>query len=237
MSDKASLVLVPGLSGRPHWDFPFLAPMLRRQFDVTEVSFDGLASPGLDSLQMAIEIAVAACPSPPVLVGFSLGAVLAARVSSPVACLVLVAGWLRPAPKLLAFADIWARLRLEGSTTLEQVSTFGLYSPGGWETARALPADATTDSLIALAALADLSSSPPMTSAPTLVIGCSHDEVATTHESRLLFGTIQDARYAEVRSGHAVSHERPAELLQLISSFAAAPARIPSGSIISEQTP
>lgn len=237
MNTQATLVLVPGLSGRPDMDFPFIAPMLRRQFDVTEVRFDGLAAPDLDALLAVVDSAVASCSTPPVLVGLSLGAAIAARVTRPLSSLVLIAGWWRPSPKLETFAATWMRLREEGSAALDDVSALALYSAEGWDAARALPADSISDAMIALAARADLSKVSLAVTAPTLVVGGVHDEVATTRETRLLFGAIQDARYAELRSGHAVTHERPAELLELITAFAAAPTRYPAGSIISEQSP
>ena len=235
MTDRPTLVIVPGLSGRPQWDFPFLAPMLRRHFDVTEVSFEGVAKPDPDSLLALVDAAVASCRTPPVLVGYSLGAIVAARVSTPLAGLVLIAGWWHPAPKLVAFAGIWASLRAEHSSTLDRVAAQALYSAEGWDAVRALPADPLTDALIALAAHASTGDVP--VAAPTLVIGCSHDQVATTRETQLLFGAIPDARYAEVRSGHAVTHERPAELLELITAFAANPTEFPAGSIIGERSP
>ena len=237
MTEKPPLVLVPGLSGRPQLDFPLIAPMLRRQFEVTEVSFEAAANPDLDALLALVEAAVEACPSPPMLVGYSLGAVVAARVTAPQAGLVLIAGWWRPAPKLVAFSEVWARLRAEGSAVLDRVAAHALYSAEGWDAAGPIPADTVTDDLIALAARADLSAIDLAVGVPTLVVGCTHDEVATTREAQLLFGAIDDARYAEVRSGHAVTHERPAELLELIRAFAAAPERFPAGAIITEQAP
>ncbi|MBG6053650.1 pimeloyl-ACP methyl ester carboxylesterase [Salinibacterium sp. CAN_S4] len=237
MSTTPTLVLVPGLSGRSTTDFPFIAPMLRRRFDVTEVSFDNQPILDLNSLLAVVDSAVEACATPPVLLGSSLGAVLAARVTRPLSALVLVAGWWRPSPKLDAFAATWATLRAEGSAALDGVSTVALYSAEGWDAARALPADSVTDAIVALAARADLSDVDLSATAPTLVIGGSHDEVATTRQTQLLFGAIRDARYAELRSGHAVTHERPAELLELVTAFAANPTEFPAGSIISEQSP
>ena len=237
MSAKPTLVLVPGLSGRSAWDFPFIAPMLRRRFEVTEVGFDAAAAPDPDSLLALVDSAVARCATPPVLVGYSLGATVAARVSRPLASLVLVAGWWRPSPKLVAFANSWMTLRAEESAALDEVSALALYSAEGWDAARALPADSVTDALIALAARVDVSEVDLSATAPTLVIGGSHDEVATTRETQLLFGAIRDARYAELRSGHAITHERPAELLELVTSFAAHPTEFPAGSIIREQSP
>ena len=241
MSERPTLVLVPGLSGRPQFDFPFIAPMLARRFEVTQVSFESVAQAeaeaDLDSILAVVEAAVYSCRTPPVLVGYSLGAVVACRVSAPLAGLVLVAGWWRPAPKLVAIAEIWAQQRAEDSATLDRVASLALYRAEGWDVARTLPADSVTDALIELAARADTSATELAIDAPTLVIGCSHDQVATTRETQLLFGAIPDARYTQVRSGHAVTHERPAELLELITSFAAAPTQFPSGAIITEQAP
>jgi pimeloyl-ACP methyl ester carboxylesterase len=235
------LVLVPGLSGRADVDFPFLAPMLRRRFDVVEVTLAGAGGMGLPGLVERVASVVSDCDSPPLLVGYSLGAVVAASVASApsaqLAGLVLVAGWWNPSPKLVNFASNWARLRAEGSTALDGVVRQSMYSAAGWDSAHSLPADETTDELIALAATCDLSASDPFIDHATLVIGCADDEVATARESRLLFGAIADSRYAEVASGHGVTHERPAELIDLIDSFAAEPQRLPAGSIIVEQSP
>jgi pimeloyl-ACP methyl ester carboxylesterase len=235
------LVLVPGLSGRSEVDFPFLMPMLGRHFDVVAVDLTGAGAAGFDGLVDRVSSAVRACAVAPLVVGYSLGAVVAASVaargSTELAGLVLVAGWWQPSPKLANFAANWAALRAEGSTALDGVVRQSLYSADGWDSARALPEDASTDELIALAARCDLAAANTLVEAPTLVIGCTHDEVATTHQSQLLFGAIADARYAEVSSGHAVTHERPAELIELIGSFAASPQRFPAGSLLAPQSP
>ncbi len=249
MIEKPALVLVPGMSGRPEVDFPFLGPMLRRRFEVTEVTFEGLEAaagrgqlegleqPSFAALLERVEAAVLACETSPLVVGYSLGAVVAARLVSATAGLVLIAGWWQPAPKLLAFATTWAQLRAERSAALDRVTQHALYSAAGWDAAHTLPADALTDALIALAARTALPEGAPLAEASTLVIGCSHDEVATTRQTQLLFGALPDARYAEVPSGHAVTHERPAELVELITSFAAAPDRFPTGSIVTTLAP
>jgi hypothetical protein len=236
VTTRPTLVLVPGLSGRPEIDFPFFAPMLRRWFDVTEVTFDGLADPTLAALAARVTAAVDACATPPIVVGYSLGALAAAASRAPVAGLVLVAGWWQPSPTLELFARVWATLRAEHSDAVEEVARFALASAEGLATVPALPADALTDALVALAARADLTSAPAF-AAPVLVVGTSADALAPPHQSRLLFGAIPDARYAEVRSGHAVPHERPAELLELVTTFAADPHRYPSGTVIPERAP
>jgi pimeloyl-ACP methyl ester carboxylesterase len=55
--------------------------------------------------------------------------------------------------------------------------------------------------------------------ARTLVIGCSDDQMAPIRHSHALFGAIDDSRFVEISSGHAVVHERPAELFTRIDNF------------------
>lgn len=248
------VVLVPGLSGRTAEDFSFLLPMLRRHREVVAVDFstvdftdadftevDFSAAASIRELVDSVVTAVEGCSAPPTLVGYSLGAVVAAIVAAEnpnaLSSLALVAGWWQPAPKLVAFAHAWAQLRSDGSAALADVSALALISATGWASGRPLPADALTDRMIQLAATADLSALEPQITQPTLVVGGDHDELASTRQSRLLFGAIPDARYAELPTGHAVTHERPAELLHLLESFLDSPDRHPAGTLISAEMP
>lgn len=239
---RRPVVLVPGLSGRASEDFSFLAPMLARRYDVTAVDFDGVDdSSTLGDLAARIQVVAARCSVPPAVVGYSLGAVaaLAYAAAHPAgaASLTLVAGWLTPAPKLRSFAEVWRTLRAEGSPALPNVARNALFSAEGWDCARAPLIDQVSGALVALSAGADVSELAHLVTVPTLVVGCALDEVATTRQSKMLFGALADARYAEVRSGHAVVHERPAELLNLINAFLARPTRYPAGALVDEERP
>ena len=68
--------------------------------------------------------------------------------------------------------------------------------------------------------------------ANTLVIGCEFDQMVPKRHSKDLFGAIENARYTEIPSGHAIVFERPAELHKQIDNFAADPHRHPAGTII-----
>jgi pimeloyl-ACP methyl ester carboxylesterase len=172
-------------------DFDFVAPMLAREHEVTIV--DAAASP--------------ATRAGSILVGYGLGAVIAAAhaASHPIGALVLICGWTQPTPRLLDWS------RHAGDDAFARHTMVG---PGSDRTPLVRPELlARIESLPA----ADLGG----IDCPTLVIGATFDLVATAHQSRLLHGGIADSHYVEVPTGHAALVERPAEVLSLLSAFAA----------------
>ncbi len=237
--NRRSLVLVPGFGGRPSEDFPFLLPMLERVFDVYPVDLSGIgASDGLGFLVDRIDEAVRGCGDEPALVGYSIGAVASAAYAaahpSALAALALIAGWLEPAPKLQAFVDSWRQISMANPALLPRFAQLQLFSANGWGSASLPLIDRATERLIPLAATTDLRDLAGSIAQPTLVVGCSHDEVAATEQARLLFGAIPDARYLELDSGHGVVRERPAELLHHLVSFLSDPSVHPSGTLVPE---
>jgi pimeloyl-ACP methyl ester carboxylesterase len=68
--------------------------------------------------------------------------------------------------------------------------------------------------------------------APTLVIAAQHDQIAPLHHSWQILGAVPDARLAQVRAGHAVLTERPAEVYQLIDAFTQCPDSDPAGTML-----
>ncbi len=95
-----------------------------------------------------------------------------------------------------------------------------------------MPLDAFIDAQMEMNARIDISDLVPDIAATTLIIGCTHDQIVPIHHSRALFGTIEDARYAELASGHAVVFERPAEVVRLVDRFATDPAEYPAGATV-----
>lgn len=69
-------------------------------------------------------------------------------------------------------------------------------------------------------------------SAPTLVFGCTHDQMVPIRHQKALFGAIADARFAEIPTGHAVVFERPSELCHHIQRFLDEPSEHDAGTII-----
>lgn len=221
------LVLVPGTSGRVEHDFDFLAPMLARHREVIAVDLE----PG-----DPVALLAAAAPAGAAVLGFSLGAAVAAGYAAAhperVGSLILVSGWLAPSAKLLAYAGLWGAIH--DDAVLAEVARQCLYSAAGWESSRAVPVDARSRGLVTcLSASVDAAA----ISAPTLVVGASSDELVGRRQSRLLFGAIGNARYAEIASGHAIVHERPAELLALAETFLLDPEAYPAGSTLAQSRP
>lgn len=223
---RPQLVLVPGFSGSVSVDFSFLHPMLDRVFDI--VAVDLPPTHNFAELSDVVFEAVRSCISPPVLVGYSVGAVVAAAVASAhplsISRLALIAGWLTPPAKLKSLALLLERLQVEAPEHVADVIQNAAFSAEGWETVRPV-LDGRMTHLFPLAATLDIRAITSSDLPPTMVIGCSHDEVATTLQSKLLFSSLADARYVELDSGHAVVHERPAEILHEIVRFASEPIR------------
>jgi pimeloyl-ACP methyl ester carboxylesterase len=193
------IVLVTGMGGDA--DADFLAPLLARHHDVT------VTLPG-EPVETDADTA---------LIGYSLGAVLAARhaASRPVASLTLVCGWLETTPRLVD----WTRHAFDpafAAHTMLSVEAFGAEVP-------------LRPELVAMAATASVGELAGDIRTPTLVIGATQDAVVGPRQSRLLFGAIPDVRYTEIPTGHAALVEQPARVLALIDDFLARPLRHANG--------
>jgi pimeloyl-ACP methyl ester carboxylesterase len=194
-------VLIPGFGGPS--DFDFVAPMLAREHEVSVVQMtDARSRGGIDT--------------DTVLVGYSLGAVIAAAhaAAHPVAALVLICGWAHPTTRLLD----WTRHAND-----QAFARHTMVGPGSDRAPIVRPELLGLVDTLPVANLGDIG-------CPTLVIGARYDIVATAHQSRLLHGGIADSHYAELPTGHAALVERPAEVLSLLSSFAAHPSVAPVAS-------
>ncbi|GAB2456229.1 pimeloyl-ACP methyl ester carboxylesterase [Conyzicola lurida] len=209
------LVLLPGLSGSAAVDFAFLAPVLARQREVIALDLDDRTPSRLPD-------------GPFDLVGYSVGAVAAAELAltADVRHLVLVAGVLESGERQRRFARVWHGLSPADRETFARFAALD----GDDD-----PVLAFRDDLVDRFAAANVDAAA--ITAPTLVIGCAADAVATADQSRALFAAIPDSRYAEVDAGHAVLAERPAEVLGHIEGFLSFPARYPAAAVIPAARP
>ncbi len=227
-----AVVLVPGPGGAGE-DLGFIAPMLARHHEVVVADLGSATT--FEQLVDAVALAASSASARPVVIGYAIGGVAAVAYAAGhpdgLSALVTIASWLEPSPKLIAHARLWRSLA-DRQDQLAEVARFARYSAAGWDSAR-LPA-VTGDSarLTELSSRSDVAELAPLVAVPSLVIGCRDDELAGAGQSRLLFGAIPDARYAEVASGHGVLDERPAEVLQLVESFLGRPERHPAGTLI-----
>ena len=248
---RGTVVLLHGTGGSAENNFRALFPMLAMTYRVVTLDFvdPESPSPALDlSHYVAQAVAViekAGGDSPVTLVGYSFGATVAAQLAADrpdlIDRLVLVAGWIKTDQQQLLRNDVWTSLHRDRHPALAQFMVLTAYSAAyliGRTPAEFSAIVAGTAAGPDRAVKMDLNRRIDLTDAisririDTLVIGCTEDAMVPIHHAKALFGGIELARYAEVPSGHAVVHERPAQLAQLIQAFIDDPARAPAGGIL-----
>src|SRR5690606_2847895 len=74
----------------------------------------------------------------------------------------------------------------------------------------------------------DITAILPDISAETLIVACREDRMVPLAQAKLLFASIQNSRYIEISSGHAIHIEAPAEVVQLINLFSQHPEQYPA---------
>ncbi|MCB1339100.1 MAG: alpha/beta hydrolase [Maritimibacter sp.] len=248
------IVLVHGSSGSTMGHFGFMFPMLAVRHRVISLDLAMPVEPGdrleLDHIEAQVLAVIdATCGATPVtLLGFSLGAVvtafLAARHPEKVENLVLMAGWAKTDTMMTFFNRTWFALRRAG---VEEINDYTIYAAFGapfladktveMMAAGAMPLDAFVDAQMELNARIDISDLVPTIRARTLIIAGTHDTMVAPHHCRALFGMIDDARYAEVGSGHAMVFERAAEVTRLVDRFNLNPDEYAAGDTIPEINP
>lgn len=249
------LVMVHGSTGSTDSHYGFLFPMLG--FRQRVVSLD--LAPASDGQALSLEHLVAqvaavvdqVSPGRAIsLMGYSLGAVVAAALAAQrpeqVQQLILVAGWIKTDVHQQLRNSVWRDLRQEGVAAIRNYMLYCAFS-ADFITARSpaelagmaekIGLDAFVDQQMALNARIDISAQVAKIRATTLVVGCTHDQMVPKHHSLQLLGAIDDARYSQIDSGHAVVFERPAELLRLIDVFLRAPKAYAPGTTIPAARP
>ncbi len=159
--------------------------------------------------------------------------------SSPtVAALVLVAPVLCASHRHRLVASLRSSISAADHEALRSLDRFTAYSPSFLQAA--VPEESAVEGTAAkhhLFVETDLTESVPRIGVPTLVVGCTHDDLAGVDQARMFFASLPDARYAEIDSGHAALAERPAEVLAIIREFAADPARHRPGFVFEQARP
>jgi pimeloyl-ACP methyl ester carboxylesterase len=238
-----ALVLVPGTGLSADLNYGHLLDAFTPNRTVVLADYAGggeTTDPGgeltLDLLAEQIAAATtAASPDAPVdLVGFSLGAVVAAAVAGSrpdlVRRLVLIAGWPDPEDARHELAiDLWARLERTDHALLNRFLQLNCFSAPflsgmGPEGLRQLvengpPITPGMRRHLEVDRTADLRPLLPRITAQTLVIGLTRDQVVPVERARALHDAIAGSQYAEIDSGHVVVFERPAELLDTVQKF------------------
>lgn len=247
--------MVHGTGGTAISHYGFLFPIL--ELNQRVIALD-LTAPSIDRplfledlASQVIGIIEFASPGSPVtLVGYSLGAVVTASIAAKrpdlVCNLVLIAGWMKTDAQQQLRNSVWHDLYTSGSRAIADYTVFCAFSPSFYdfispeqlsdmaEMIRPGPFDARQ---MELNRTIDISMLAGKIRACTLIIGCTYDQMVPLHHSKLLFGAIENARYAEIESGHGVVFERPGQLSQIIDQFNEKPGRYPAGTIIPADRP
>lgn len=230
------LVLVHGTAGDAVTNWAHLVPAFTDARTVVTPDYAGsgeTADPGGDlTLDLLAGQVAATFPGPSDLVGFSLGAAVAATIAATrpelVRRLVLIAGWMHgDDPRLRLGLETWlglARRDPEGFAAYGPLMAFSPAFTSGLGEAglKALTSGAPTSGVIRQIELdlrLDLRPLLPRITAPTLVIGNTRDYLVPVEHARALHAAVPGSEYAELDAGHVVLHERPAEITDLIRTF------------------
>jgi pimeloyl-ACP methyl ester carboxylesterase len=221
-----TIVLFPGLSGSAAAELAFVGPMLARHGAVTSIDLPAAA----DFDELVDRVRGARPAGPLTLVGSSIGAAVALSLTATtpeVERLVLVSGLLTGGERERQFASTWAALPVSARRDFERFAAVlgGEGSPSG----ELAPFDSR---LVALLPTVDLEEAADTVTVPTLVVGGTNDAVTGREQATALFGAVEPARLAVIDGGHALLHERPAQVLSLIEAFEADPERHPPGSVV-----
>lgn len=242
--DGPPLVLVHGTGGDAESNWGAMLDRFAAEWTVIRPEYSGSGATAddgrpLDLAFLAAQVLAAATAAGAErfhLVGFSLGAAVAARLAADhparVRSLVLAAGFAASddARLRLEFA-LWRDLVGRDRATLARLLLLTGFSPEflsglgvvGLERAVA-EVLATTDwdgmaRQIDLDLDLDVWDALPRIVAPTLAIGCALDHMVPPAHARALAAAIPGARYAELPTGHLAPMERPGAFSEVVAAF------------------
>jgi 3-oxoadipate enol-lactonase len=170
------------------------------------------------------------------LLGFSLGAGVAVKIAADhperVRSLILVAGFATADdPRLKMQFELWrdliktdrramARLILMTGFSPDALASLG--SNGVKQAVEATLDGANWEGMarqVELDLTIDVREDAVRITAPTLVIGCTHDHMVPPSHAKALTATIPEARYSELPTGHLAPMEAPDAFTALVASF------------------
>lgn len=250
-----SIILIHGTGGNTDKHFSYIFPMLGMHQRVLSIDLhtpdkaDLAISDFSQQVEALIQHAVAEDETITV-VGYSLGAVIAAQVAASlkqrVARLILLAGWAKTSSVQQLRTSIWQQLFNEQSAALPHFVNYCLYSDDYLcarseqqvlDLARFVKPSQDAAKQRELNYHIDITSILPDICAETLIVACHEDRMIPLAQAKLLFASIQDSRYIEIASGHALYIEAPAEVLQLVNQFSQHPQQYPANQKIQPSMP
>ncbi|MEU6094329.1 alpha/beta hydrolase [Streptomyces sp. NPDC047079] len=188
----------------------------------------------VDLLADQVIAAAAAVTDDPVdVVGFSLGAVVAAAATAAhpdrVRRLILLCPWSRnDDPRQRLLMDLWQRLPHLDERAYREFTALSVFSAPylaelGAENIKAgvdlITAETGALRQMELAATVDIRERLARIDVPVLVVGASYDYWIPVRHARETHRALADSRYVELDCGHMAVFERPLEVVRLIQDF------------------
>ncbi|WP_312087873.1 alpha/beta fold hydrolase [Acinetobacter variabilis] len=240
-SSYPTIILIHGTGGNTDKHFSYIFPMLGIHQRVLSIDLytpdkaDLAVTDFSQQIEALIHHAVEEDEAITV-VGYSLGAVIAAQVAASlkqrVARLILLAGWAKTSSVQQLRTTIWQQLFNDQSAALPHFVNYCLYSDDYLsartekqvlDLARFVKPSQDAAKQRELNYRIDITAILPDISAETLIVACREDRMVPLAQAKLLFASIQNSRYIEISSGHAIHIEAPAEVVQLINQFSQHP--------------
>lgn len=240
-----TIILIHGTGGNTDKHFSYIFPMLGIHQRVLSIDLhtpnkaDLKVTDFSQQVEALIQHAVAKDEIITV-VGYSLGAVIAAQVAASlkqrVARLILLAGWAKTSSVQQLRTVIWQQLFTEQSAALPHFVNYCLYSDDYLsarseqqvlDLARFVKPSLDAAKQRELNYRIDITSILPEIRAETLIMACREDRMVPVAQAKLLFASISNSRYIEISSGHALYVEAPAEVVQLVNQFSQHPEQYP----------
>lgn len=237
------LVLVHGTGANADTNWSHLIHHFTDDWTVVRPNYSGSGQTqdngGQLSLAMLAEQVVAAAKAanaaPFDLVGYSLGASLAAYIAAEypddVRRVVLVAGFIEADTRMRFSLQLWRDLINHDRTTLAKIVLLTGFSPNALsqlspeklqETVEFILATNDWDGMarqVELDLTLNISNQVGRIAQPTLVLGCTSDHMVTPSLVKALAGSIPNAQYQEIAAGHLAPLEHPEEFCKIIKGF------------------
>lgn len=242
----SSLVLIHGTGADAQSNWAHLVPQLAEDWRVIRPNYSGSGrtrdkGAPLTMKQVAGQVmaaARAAGAGPYVLVGYSLGAAIAAYIAAEhpdeVSAVVLLAGFAcADDTRLKLEFELWRTLIASDRRAFSQNVLLTGFSPAFVSAMSPQQIEDTLQMMLAnndwegmsrqidLDSIVDVRDQVRRISQPTLVIGCEHDHMVPVQHAQLLAQMIPGAIYQEMETGHLAPLEQPQTFVRLLREFQA----------------
>ena len=206
-NERAPIILVHGTAGSIDGHYGYIFPMMAHRQRVIALDWGEPEGDTLELDQLVAQVSAvidATVPEGPVtLVGYSLGAVVAAKTAADlgerITNLALVAGWLKTDTHQKMRNHVWRALRDQDSPSITEYMTFCAFSPAFMNmktledmigAAGMLKMSAFVDKQMDLNTRIDIAAECETITAKTLVIGGTYDMMVPKHHTKQLFGAF-----------------------------------------------